>query len=69
MNELIFLVDEEPSGGYSAKALGLPIFTEGNSREELAANAREAVEVFFDKPEAMPKIIRLHYVHDEVFAL
>ena len=69
MNELIFLVEEDPSGGFTAKALGVAIFTEGNTREELAANAREAVEVYFDKPELMPKIIRLHYVHDEVFAL
>jgi len=69
MNELIFIVEEDPSGGYTAKALGLAIFTEGDSREELAANVREAVEVHFEKPEQMPKIIRLHYVHDEVFAL
>jgi predicted RNase H-like HicB family nuclease len=69
MNELIFLIEEDASGGYTAKALGVPIFTEGNTREELTANVREAVEVHFDSPEQMPKIVRLHYVHDEVFAL
>lgn len=69
MDELIFQVDEDPSGGYTAKALGVAIFTEGDTRDELAANVREAVEVDFDKPERMPKIIRLHYVHDEVFAM
>jgi hypothetical protein len=69
MNELIFLVQDDPSGGYTARALGQSIFTEGNTWDELAANVREAVEVHFDKPEDMPKMIRLHYVRDEVLAL
>lgn len=69
INELIFLVEDDPSGGYSAKALGVGIFTQGDTRDELSANVREAVEVYFDKPDEMPRLIRLHYVHDEVFAL
>jgi len=69
MNELIFIVEEDPSGGYTAKALGAAIFTEGGTREELSANVREAVEVYFEKPSEMPKLIRLHHVHDEVFAI
>jgi hypothetical protein len=69
MNELIFLVEDDPSGGYTARALGAAIFTQGDTRDELSANVREAVEVYFDKPAEVPKLIRLHYVHDEVFAL
>jgi hypothetical protein len=69
MNELIFLVEDEPSGGYTARALGLSIFTEAETRKELTANIREVVELYFDKADEMPKIIRLHYVHDEVIAL
>jgi predicted RNase H-like HicB family nuclease len=68
MKELIFLIEDDPSGGYTARALGLSIFTEADTREELTANIREVVELYFDKPEELPKIIRLHYVHDEVIA-
>jgi len=69
INELIFLVEDDPSGGYTARALGVAIFTQGDTRDELSSNVREAVEVYYDKPAEMPRLIRLHYVHDEVFAL
>lgn len=69
MSELIFLVEEDPAGGYTARALGYSIFTEAETKKELAANVREVVELYFEQPEQMPKMVRLHYVHDEVFAL
>ncbi len=60
MSELIFLVEKDPSGGYTAKASGLPIFTEGETREGLSANAREAVELYFDNSNQSPRLIYLH---------
>jgi hypothetical protein len=69
MNELIFLVEEDPSGGYTARALGASIFTEAETKEQLQSNIREAVCCHFDDPSMAPKVIRLHFVHDEVFAL
>jgi hypothetical protein len=33
--EIIFLVEEDIDGGYTAKSLGYSIFTEGESLEEL----------------------------------
>jgi hypothetical protein len=48
MNEIIFLVEEEPEGGYTARALGESIFTEADDLEELRRNVREAVECHFD---------------------
>jgi predicted RNase H-like HicB family nuclease len=69
MSELIFVIEEDPTGGYIARALGRDIFTEADTREELVANVREAVGAYFDTPAEMPKVIRLHFVHDEVFAL
>ncbi len=53
MNEIIFLVEEALEGGYTAKALGESIFTEGDTMEEIKANIKEAVECHFDegKPE------------------
>lgn len=69
MNEIIFLVEEDPSGGYTARALGSSIFTEADTKEELAQNIREAVSCHFEHPEKTPKVIRLHFVRDEVIAL
>ena len=68
MNELIFVVDEAPEGGFSARALGVSIFTEADDIEGLKANVRDAVRCHFD-PSNVPKIIRLHFVRDEVITV
>lgn len=68
MTEIIFVVEEAAEGGLTAKALGENIFTEAENIEELKANVKEAVECHFD-PDAMPKIIRLHMVKDELITL
>ncbi|HYJ91949.1 MAG TPA: hypothetical protein VEV84_11615 [Pyrinomonadaceae bacterium] len=67
MNEIIFLVEEATEGGYIARALGESIFTEGDDVDELRASIREAVDCHFDT-ENKPKIIRLHFVSEEVIA-
>jgi hypothetical protein len=67
MNELIFLVEEAPEGGYTARALGQSIFTEADTLEELRVNVRDAVQCHFDDGKA-PKVIRLHFVREEVLA-
>lgn len=69
MSELVFLVEEDLDGGYSARALGEAIFTQGNTREELSQNIRDAVQCHFDTPEQTPRILRLHFVRDEVMTL
>jgi hypothetical protein len=68
MNELIFLVEEAPEGGYTARALGQSIFTEANTIQQLHENVREAVLCHFDEGQE-PKIIRLHFVREEVIAV
>ena len=68
MTELIFEVTEAPEGGYAAQALGAPIFTEADSLDELRAAVRDAVTCHFD-PGTAPRMIRLHMVRDQVFAL
>ena len=68
MNELIFLVEESPEGGYTARALGDSIFTEADTAEALHDNVRDAVCCHFEEDER-PKIVRLHFVHEEVIAL
>ena len=65
MNELIFLVEEAPEGGYTARALGHSIFTEAESIESLRQQIRDAVKCHFEEGKS-PKIIRLHFVREEV---
>ncbi|AYQ35983.1 type II toxin-antitoxin system HicB family antitoxin [Runella sp. SP2] len=69
MQELIFIVEEDVEGGYTARALGEAIFTQGDTVEELKEMIKDAIECHFDSHEAKPKIIRLHFVKDEVFAI
>ena len=68
MNEIFFLVEDAPEGGYTAKALSESIFTEADSLEDLHANVRDAVRCHFEEGE-VPKIIRLHFVREEVLAV
>ena len=67
MEELIFVVEEAPEGGFTARALGTSIFTEADTVPELHAQVRNAVSCHFDKGQA-PKVIRLHFVRDEVIS-
>jgi len=66
--ELIFLVQDSPGGGYEARAVGESIFTEGETIEEIKTNVRDAVCCHFEE-EDRPRIVRLHYVRDEVIAI
>ena len=66
MNEIIFIVEESPEGGFEGKALGYSIFTEGETLDEIRQNIKEAIHCHFE--ENAPKIVRLHYIKEEVFA-
>jgi hypothetical protein len=66
--ELIFVVEEAPEGGYTARALNASIFTEADSLADLHAQIRDAVRCHFDEGKA-PRIIRLHFVREEVIAV
>ena len=67
MDELIFLVENAPEGGYTARALGESIFTEAEDLPNLRDQVRDAVRCHYDDGQG-PKIIRLHFVHEEVIA-
>ena len=67
MTEIIFLVEEAPEGGNTCRALRHSIFTEADTLDELRRNVREAVECHFEDG-AGPKIIRLHFVREEVLS-
>ncbi len=69
MSEIIFEVQEdEMDGGYVATALGHGIVTQGDSLEELRQMVKDAVRCHFGEGnvDPMPKVIRLHFVRDEV---
>jgi hypothetical protein len=67
MNELIFLVENAPEGGYIARALGASIFTEADDLDSLREQVRDAVRCHFDEGQG-PQVIRLHFVREEVIA-
>ena len=67
-SEIIFEVTEAIEGGYDARALGYGIFTQGEDWNDLKAMVKDAVECHFDDG-AAPKVIRLHFVKDEAFAV
>ncbi len=68
MSELIFIVEEAPEGGYIAHALGQSIFTEADTLAGLPEKVRDAVRCHFEDGQA-PKVVRLHYVREEVIAV
>jgi hypothetical protein len=65
--EILFVVEEAPEGGYNARALGHAIFTEADAIESLHANIRDAVACHFPEGQ-QPKLIRLHFVREEIIA-
>jgi len=67
MSEVVFLIEEAPEGGHSARALGESIFTEADTLEALREQVRDAVRCHFDEGQG-PGLIRLRYVREEVFA-
>lgn len=67
MRELIFLVEDDPEGGYTAQAVGENIFTQADSIDELKEMIRDAIDCHYDDREHWPNLVRLHFVHDEVF--
>lgn len=68
MSEIIFVVEEAPEGGFAAHAVGQSIFTQAATIAELHGHVREAVRCHFDET-AVPKLIRLHFVRDEVIVV
>ena len=67
MSEIIFIVEDAPEGGFVAPAVGEDIFTPAATVDELRGRVRDAVHCHFDEGKG-PKLIRMHFVRDEVFA-
>ena len=65
VSELVFLVEEAPEGGFIARALGAPVFTEADTLDELRQAIRDAVHCHFE-PGQEPRVLRLHVVREEL---
>jgi predicted RNase H-like HicB family nuclease len=71
---ITFVITEDAAdGGYVAQAHWASgnrhIQTQGDDRDELVRNIREAIEASFGEGEEKPEIVHLHFVHDETFPL
>jgi hypothetical protein len=69
MNEIIFVVEEAPEGGFVARALDAPIFTEADDLDALQSEVRDAVLCHFEDEADRPRVIRLHTVQDRLIAV
>lgn len=67
--ELIFEIRDAEEGGYYARALGHPIFTEAETWDELRKNVLEAIFLHFEGAPQRPRLAQLHYVKDELIPL
>jgi sulfur relay (sulfurtransferase) DsrF/TusC family protein len=65
MNEILFVVEEAPEGGFTARALDAAIFTEADTLARLHGCVMDSVLCHFEEGRA-PAVIRLHFVREEV---
>lgn len=68
MTEIVFLVEEDPEGGFTARAPGHSVFTQADTMDALREAVRDAVRCHFAAEAQRPKLIRLHWTKDEVIA-
>jgi hypothetical protein len=66
MEEVIFMVEESLEGGYTAKGLGVSIYTQADNIPALKTAVIDAVHCHYD--DTKKRIIRLHIVREEVIA-
>jgi len=55
MTEIVFVIEEDPDGGFTAHALAHAIFTEGDNMDALRENVRDAVRGHFDDEASRPR--------------
>jgi len=67
VSEIIFVIEQAPEGGFVARAVSDAIVTEADDLASLHAQIRDAVDCHFE-PAQKPKLIRLHFVREEVIA-
>ena len=66
LNEIIFIVEDDPEGGLTARALNNSIYTEADTIDELKICILDAVKCHYDSLDNI--LIRLHIVREEVLS-
>ena len=56
--EIVFVVEEAPEGGYTARALGHSIFAEADTWDDLGQAIDDALHHHFEEDE-LPDLVRL----------
>ena len=67
--EIVFIVEEDPEGGFNANALGHNIFTQADTLPQLKLMIKDALLCHLESDEERPGIVRTHFVKDEVFTI
>jgi hypothetical protein len=67
MTEIHFIVEEAPEGGFLARGVEAPIFTEADDLPSLRTQVRDAVHCHYDDADR-PAVIRLHITREEALA-
>jgi len=61
MDEIVFVVSEDESGGYNARAVGHGIFTEADNLDELKAMIEDAIDAYFFDSPSKPRSYTISY--------
>ena len=64
MEEVIFMVEESQETGYIAKGLGVSIYTQAETIEELKTFVVDAMHCHYGNDKK--RIIRLHIIREEI---
>ena len=59
MTEIVFLVEDDPDGGYTARALGESIFTQADDVQTLRQMVHDAVHCHFPDEQNRPELIHI----------
>ena len=71
MRELVFEVEQEVNGSFTAEALGEALFTQADTWEDLRSHVLDVTHAhFFDAPtNARPTTVRLVFRRSEILAV
>jgi predicted RNase H-like HicB family nuclease len=67
LSEIVFEVTQEEDGGYSAKAVGESIFTQGDTWDDLREMARDAVKCHFGEADFTATIRLQHETASQAY--
>ena len=64
MTEIVFLVEDDPEGGLSARALNASIYTQADDLDDLRRQVLDAVRCHYPDEDSLPRVVHLHQVRN-----